>query len=199
MPIKKATAPKRSAPRKARTAPKPAPARPAEPAIPVYFSGTPLSREEKRQIILAHAAARQPTDPVQVTSMWVGVAACAAIVAVGWWWAVKPEISRSFEQGLKPALTESSQTVSALGDSIKSVSENKLMQTTVNGAGDKLQQIKDHAALQAETKQAMQRVLGGEDTGQVAPERDLFNPSAVTVVTGTPAANTQNTSGISQP
>lgn len=197
MPIKKVTAPKRTAPRKSRAVAASPKKRQAEPEPIAYISGTPLSREEKRQIILAHAAMRQPTDSVQVTSMWVGVAACAVIVAVGWWWAVKPEISRSFEQGLKPALTESTQTVSALGDSLKSVGENQLMQKTVTGAGQQLQQIKDHAALQAETQQAMRRVLGGEDAEPSATERDLFNPS--TVVTGTPAAKIQDTTNISQP
>ncbi len=196
MPIKKATAaPRRAAPRRAKT-----PASDIQPiAAPEpesYASGTLLSREEKRQIILAHAAARRPTDPVQVTSMWLGVAVCAVIVAVGWWWAVKPEINKGFDAGLKPALAEASQTASEVGDSMQGATGNELIRNAADGASRQMQLIKEQAAAQADARRTMERVLSGTDEA-ASGTRDLFNPE--TVVTGTPAVQTEKPTETSKP
>lgn len=43
-----------------------------------------LSSEEKRELILAHAAARQPIDPVQRFSLWAGVTVCLIFVVGAW-------------------------------------------------------------------------------------------------------------------
>lgn len=86
-----------------------------QPVAPdVFVSGKGLSSDEKRRIILAHAAMRETHDPVQIVSMWAGVTATALMVLFGWWWAVKPEIAKTYNNELRPA-------VSDLGSSLKNV------------------------------------------------------------------------------
>lgn len=190
MPVKKSSSPlpRRAAPRRSPRAPKPAASeRIATPAPETYASGTLLSREEKRQIILAHAAARQPADRVQVTSMWLGVAACAAVVAVGWWWAVKPVISRSFDRGLGSAMAESSQTATELGKTLDGLAENR-----ASGS------LPDQAALQSRVERGLAETLSGQVAGSsTGAGRDIFSPSVA--VTGTPAVTTQKPNDTNQP
>ncbi|GEM_PF-5711306 len=49
-----------------------------------------LQLENKRALILAHAAQRVPDDPLQRASMWVGVGVIFCFVLVVWWWLAKP-------------------------------------------------------------------------------------------------------------
>lgn len=194
MPIIKATTPRRAPSRRTRT--------PAETVQPIatpepesYASGTLLSREEKRQIILAHASARRPTDPVQVTSMWVGVAACIVVVAIGWWWAVKPEIVGKLSQGLPPALAESRQVASEVVDSLSGLTKQDALKPLSEGAGKQLEVIKQQAAIESAAKKEIANTLAGQPAASAT--RDLFNPGLV--VTGTPALQTEKISEISKP
>ncbi len=121
---------RRAPPRRAaaKATPKRAAKRTAPPAEEpeVFISGRGLSADEKRRIILAHAAMRETRDPVQIVSMWAGVTATALMVLFGWWWAVKPQIAKNYNNELRPA-------VSDLGASIKNVTEQmKVAQETLS-------------------------------------------------------------------
>ncbi len=52
-----------------------------------------MSSEEKRQLILAHAAERQPVDAVQRFSLWTGVAVCILAITVGWVYTMRQSIA----------------------------------------------------------------------------------------------------------
>jgi hypothetical protein len=56
-----------------------------------------MSPAEKRGLILAHAAARAPQDPLQRMSLWAGVTLCVLMLIVGWWstvgWTVRDTLS----------------------------------------------------------------------------------------------------------
>lgn len=53
------------------------------------------SHEEKRQLILAHAANRPKLDPIQRMSLWAGVAICLVFVVGAWAYTVGSGIRRS--------------------------------------------------------------------------------------------------------
>lgn len=54
-----------------------------------------MSQEEKRQLILAHAARHRPLDPVQRLSLWAGVVICLLFVVGAWAYTVGSGIRRS--------------------------------------------------------------------------------------------------------
>ncbi|HWQ99243.1 MAG TPA: hypothetical protein VN397_00145, partial [Candidatus Methylomirabilis sp.] len=71
------------------------------PVQPAAFYDTPrlLSADEKRELILAHAAARAPQDPLQRISLWTGVTVAVAVIVGGWFmtvgWQVRHTVSQS--------------------------------------------------------------------------------------------------------
>lgn len=74
-------------------------------------SSTPriLSSEEKRELILAHAAARRPVDPVQRMSLWAGVAVCLVFVVGAWVYSVGSGIKQTFAHATDPDLARSAE------------------------------------------------------------------------------------------
>ncbi len=71
--------------------------------LPEAFQDTPrlISSDEKRGLILAHAATRAPQDPLQRMSFWAGITIAIAVIAGGWWatvgWQVKQSVNRGGE------------------------------------------------------------------------------------------------------
>lgn len=65
------------------------------------FSETPriLTSEEKRELILAHAAARSPRDPVQQASLFAGVIIALLAIGAGWWATVRIQVQSSVQGG----------------------------------------------------------------------------------------------------
>jgi len=54
-----------------------------------------LSADEKHELILAHAAARKPVDPIQRVSLWAGVAVCVVFIVGAWFYTVGSGIQNS--------------------------------------------------------------------------------------------------------
>ncbi len=177
MPIKRQTSPAK-APAKSRAVPlrRPSVRRVAAAAsVPVEAAvhvATPrfLSAEEKRQLILAHAEMRRPHDPLQMLSVWAGVAVTVLVLVVGYWYATKPSFveaqSKPFDAELAPAL----QNIQAFTEKMKELP-------------DVLSQKKPDASLQklqgeAKARQAALDALAGtlNDDEQAAVRVDLFKP-----------------------
>jgi hypothetical protein len=96
MPIKRTTAQdgppnKKRAPRRKRQEPE------AQAASSVGGHEPVISQDEKRRLILAHAAMRPTRDPVQLMSMWAGVLVAVLAVVSGWWWSVGSGIAGSWQ------------------------------------------------------------------------------------------------------
>lgn len=74
-----------------------------------------LSSEEKRELILAHAAARRPLDPIQRFSLWSGVAICLLFVVGAWIYTVGSGIKRSVAGPLDPNLQQALDATKKIG------------------------------------------------------------------------------------
>lgn len=94
----------KSATRKKRTAP--TKRRALRPQI-VVPKGRILNEEEKRELILAYAELRKKRsrDPLQLTSLYAGVAVTSIIVIAGWVYAFSPKIMQAVQDPLGGSLT----------------------------------------------------------------------------------------------
>ena len=161
---------------RARRAPaKPRVVRSATPAPETYQSGTFMSREEKRQIILAHARKNVSHDPVQIMSMWAGVVACLVVVAVGWWLTVKPELSRQIDVTVKPAMAQSTDELRSAGQFFKDLQQSNFMRPM-----DTASKILDQNAkvkAQSDALKAMTAMVDANASGTAEQGRDIFAPT----------------------
>lgn len=154
------------------------------PPPDTYQSSTFLSREEKRQIILAHANMRQPHDPVQMMSMWAGVLTCLVVVAVGWWWTVRPEIGRQIENTVKPAMAQVSSGVQDMRASIGEISPGGLTQP-LKEVDAKVKQLRDQTKAQKDALDVMAGIIDKSATGTAQEQdRDIFSPLTGTGMDG---------------
>jgi hypothetical protein len=130
-----------------------------------------LSGEEKHQLILAHAAAREPGDPVQVLSMWAGVLAVACVIAVGWWWAMKPMLTTQVQGDLKPAVTEMTQNLTQGGTNML-----RNMETAWAPIKQKLETYRAQAATE-QTAQTIADQVNGSRNVFAATSSDATKPN----------------------
>lgn len=84
-----------------------------------------VSPDEKRELILAHASMRRPHDPVQLLSVWAGVAATFVVIVGAWWWSTKPEYLRIFSTPLTSGLEPMVQDAKDLGSDISDISSKR--------------------------------------------------------------------------
>ncbi len=97
-----------------------------------------LSSEEKRELILAHAAARRTADPVQRFSLWAGVAICLVFIVGAWIYSVGSGIRESFAQSLDPSLTRSAELTK---DFLSNPAQNGFQET--NELGKRMKVVTD--------------------------------------------------------
>ncbi|GMU25186.1 hypothetical protein KJZ71_02105 [Patescibacteria group bacterium] len=137
------------------------------------FSETPriLTSEEKRELILAHAAARAPRDPVQQASLFAGVMIAVLAIGAGWWATVRIQVQASVHGG--------SQSLRELTKELETFTEEAKTNPVVNPPelpGPTT------AAQAAQFTKFLQAVLEGA-TGTPAERRgDLLAPEASTSV-----------------
>ena len=164
----------------ARTRRKPVAARQAAsppPAREKFVSASVLSREEKRQIILAHAKMHKPHDPVQIMSMWAGVAVCVAAVVLGWWWSVRPEIGTQFFHGVDSTKAQASESVTMAKQIVDEVSPDGIL-APMKEAAAKLQDMRDQNLAKQQALKEIEALVESASTTQTAAGRDIFSPGA---------------------
>ncbi len=107
-----------------------------------------VNADYKRELIRAHAAMRQPHDPIQMLSVWAGVIATFVVIAGSWWWAMKPGIVGSLQSPWTAGFESTIKESQALTDKTKDYSTNQAKSLTNDlqnvsaklGALDKQQQ-----------------------------------------------------------
>jgi hypothetical protein len=133
-----------------------------------------LSAEEKRELILAHAAARRPVDPVQRMSLWAGVAICLVFVVGAWVYSVGSGIKKSFAQGVDPGLSRSAELTK---DFLKNPSQNGFQAT--NELGQQMKAVTDRLN-ELETQDQIIQAMAAEiatSTATASSTPNLFKPS----------------------
>jgi hypothetical protein len=130
------------------------------------FKETPriLSSEEKRGLILAHAAARQPKDPLQRATLWGGVVIAVLAVAAGWYVTVGYQVKAEFN-GAGDDLRQ-------LTEELDAFTERAKTNPIVNPPGD--------AAAEAAARfgEAMGEILNEDASPTSTRRNDLLAPSA---------------------
>lgn len=185
MPIKRQV-PAKTAPAKSRAVSRPRAgakrvtkaASPGLAEAPVAATPRFLSADEKRQLILAHAAMRRSRDPVQMMSVWAGVAVTVLVLVVGYWYATKPSFveasQKPFDEQLAPALEDVSaftQKMKALPDVFQGRVSPSSQQT--DAATQELVRLRK----EAEARQHVLESLAGKIHDEDAPVRvDLIKP-----------------------
>jgi len=166
MTIKRRTTAKRSP----RTAPE---GRASAPEI--HVAPRILSAEEKRELILAHAAARHPIDPVQRVSVWAGVAVCVIFIVAGWFSTVGSGIRKSLAGPTDPAIVQAMDASRQVIDST-SLAGNEIQQR-FQVVSDQLQAAADRQAI---VNQLAAQLAATSTVATTSTRSDLFRPAAPT-------------------
>ena len=87
-----------------------------------------MSANEKRELILAHAAARDPQDPLQRASLWAGITVAVIVIAGGWWMTVGREIKDAVSNG-----SELRKMTEQLNEFADAVDANPLIKSALPG------------------------------------------------------------------
>jgi len=142
-----------------------------------------ISPEEKRQLILAHASMRGPHDPLQMMSLWAGVAVTALVLVVGYWYAATPgfvEASRKpFDEQLAPVADDFREFAGKMKELPATVKGQ------VQGQEQTQQTIEQLGELQHEVKmrqRALDELVGMVNATDTAIRLDLFQPPASSTV-----------------
>ncbi len=65
-----------------------------------------VSADQKRELILAHAAMRNMRDPQQLVSVWSGVAAAFVVIVSAWWWLAQPAYTQLLARSSDPGVQD---------------------------------------------------------------------------------------------
>jgi hypothetical protein len=134
----------------------------------------PYSADEKRRMILAHAAMRQTHDPLQLMSAWTGVTIAVAVIAMGWW-------------GMSGSMFVSQ--LSSIGDDVRAIAadapETHDVGTIMRDTVDKLRILEVQASNQEQQLDAMAAIVASGSSST----RELFQSISTTTETNTQDLN----------
>ncbi|MBI4139086.1 hypothetical protein HY479_02950 [Candidatus Uhrbacteria bacterium] len=140
---------------------------------------TPTSRlispDEKRQLILAHAEARQPLDRQARVSMWIGITVSIMFVVGVWAYGLGTEIRRSWASAPDPAIEALKQGGKDLGASLNDAGKK------AGGIADDIEAISERLNALKEQDELLNRVAEGlqaTSTAATSTREDLFQPTS---------------------
>ncbi len=143
-----------------------------------------VSTDEKRQLILAHASMRKNGDPVQMMSMWAGVAIVIAVIAVGWWWS-SGSIFINTARRIGPEVKSTVQDIPAVyASGTKQIRGSDIVQEALQ-ASNKLHVLEVQAQSRRDTLNHMVNIIDASSTSST--RSNLFQPTS----TSTPVTSTQ--------
>jgi hypothetical protein len=134
-----------------------------------------LSSDEKRELILAHADARNPLDPTQRFTLWAGVSLCIVFVIGAWMYTVGASISDSFAKPLDPALQEVVDNGKQIGEEFQKTTKE------VSGMDQKLKEVSDKLSAMIEQEAVIENMasqLNASSTDSI--RENLFQAQAAT-------------------
>lgn len=134
------------------------------------FQDTPrlIGEEEKRQLILAHAAAaRGVKDPVQRATAWMGFVAVIALLVWGWW--------NTVGAGIQTQISTGTSTYKQMTENMNSFTD-RLQQRAAIEAPDVPQPT---SAAHAESFSGLMKSVLQDDAAQQPRRNDLIAPGVV--------------------
>lgn len=142
---------------------------------PARFHDTPrlLSSDEKRELILAHAAARAPQDPLQRVSLWAGVTIASVVIVTGWFMTVGWKVGKTLSTGSEEVrqMTERLDRFSEQVESMPTLRELNLPRPTTEATAAEFETIlKNHLASSTRTRDLLEP-SGGTSTTSVPMEK----------------------------
>lgn len=145
-------------------------------ASPAEFQDTPrlISSDEKRELILAHAASRSPQDPLQRMSFWAGIAVAVAVIAGGWWTTVGWQVQQSIGHGGE----DLKEVTKRLNEFTEQVDSNPMFKSPAL----------DSPTAQAAAAELSERIKAALNASSTERESDLMAPSAPGAPTSSDAA-----------
>jgi hypothetical protein len=153
-----------------------------------------VSSDEKRQLILAHAAQRRPVDPVQRMSLWAGVFVCVVFVIGAWFYTVGSGIRDSFARTPDRLMMyrggeEPEDTSPALPTNILTEEGSRSLQDGFKEVEERL----DELTAEQQIVDAMADQINASSTAAATSTRDLFEPQTTSTPevpedSGTPEA-----------
>ncbi|MBP9869338.1 hypothetical protein KBC59_02160 [Patescibacteria group bacterium] len=148
----------------------------ASPA-PVALRGRLTSDHEKRELILAHSAMRRAKDPVQLMSVWAGVAASAVVVVIAWAWVFVPSLVNTLRGPLDPGTRALLHSANAAQEhaSTYDLDQTELGKQIQQATAD-VDELTRKAELQAQALQVMASAIEGA-ASSTESRSDLFAPS----------------------
>ena len=148
----------------------------ASPA-PIALRGRLTSDHEKRELILAHSAMRRAKDPVQLMSVWAGVAASAVVVVIAWAWVFVPSLVNTLRGPLDPGTRALLHSANAAQEhaSTYDLDQTELGKQIQQATAD-VDELTRKAELQAQALQVMASAIEGA-TSSTESRSDLFAPS----------------------
>ncbi len=129
--------------------------------------------DEKRQLILAHAAMRDAHDPIQAMTVWAGVAVAAFVVALGWWWTVGSTVFDPLKNLSSSAHGSVASVVQAAQAQDVTVQSNDVADT-LNAAQSKLEALQTQTDAQQTALDRMAAIVSATDTTR----GDIFTPGS---------------------
>jgi hypothetical protein len=144
-----------------------------------------LSSAEKRELILAHAAARRPADPIQRVSLWAGVFVCLTFIVCAWVYTVGSGIQKSLAGPVDPNLQQVKDLTGAFAETAVTEGANELKQ----GFEDIATRLDQLSAEQALLNQMAAELNASSSTSKTTPSDNLFKPQlqpSSSTVTTTP-------------
>lgn len=148
----------------------------ASPA-PMALRGRLTSDHEKRELILAHSAMRRAKDPVQLMSVWAGVAASAVVVVIAWAWVFVPSLVNTLRGPLDPGTRALLHSANAAQEhaSTYDLDQTELGKQIQQATAD-VDELTRKAELQAQALQVMASAIEGA-ASSTESRSDLFAPS----------------------
>lgn len=145
-----------------------------ETTEPIYTA------EEKRQLILAHAAMRTPHDPVQLRSAWAGVAIAVIVIAAGWWWASGSIVVSSVNK-IGPEMAQTLNGAPKVLDPAGQIGKDFNFSDAIKQASDKLQVLEVQATTRQQTLDRMAALVNATTTSST--RQNLFQPMPAATTT----------------
>ncbi len=130
-----------------------------------------ISADEKRQLILAHTAARQPMDQQARISMWIGLSVSIVFIVVAWMYTMGGTIRKSFAGAPDPTVQTFIEGGKRLGEQFNEV------KSEIGDISGGIKEVAEKLNAMDERDDIVNRIANEiQSTSTESEGKDLFQP-----------------------